>query len=193
MKKPDIEARLRVAFESICIAAAGAAPLDDFFGFDPLEEVLGPYGSEDTRIELSYLIGKARAYAEAADVDVLAQAIAYREEVEASSPAPEQGEAKIDPAVQAVLDGEIEEEDLGPLTSHDKLTYEQIRAIQNMAAWRAILRRRRGAWTPTEEEAFLDGVAVAYRACKQEKLIPAEWNGEERLLDRLSRLKREKP
>jgi hypothetical protein len=71
-----------------------------------------------------------------------------------------------------------------------RLSDEQVRAIRNMAYFRACLMRTEGQWSEEEEAAFLNGVASVFFACQSQDRVPAMWWLDAMpLLERLAHLK----
>jgi hypothetical protein len=66
--------------------------------------------------------------------------------------------------------------DFEPFSECDQpLTDQQVKAIRNMAYYRALLMRAQAKWSPEEEAAFLNGACCAFFACKSHLKIPAFW------------------
>src|SRR5690348_190650 len=71
---------------------------------------------------------------------------------------------------------EVGPQDFEPFSQCDqRLTAEQIKAIRNMAYYRACLMRAEGKWSAEEEAAFLNGVASVFFACQSQDKVPAMW------------------
>jgi hypothetical protein len=86
---------------------------------------------------------------------------------------------------------EVYAEDFEPHAQcEQRLTPEQVKAIKNMAYYRACLLRAERHWSPEEETAYLNGVASAFFACQSQDRLPATWFFDPLpLLERLARLK----
>lgn len=188
MKTFEIEAKLKDTLVRLRASARGLCDLEDCFTSD-LDDVASRF-TESTGREVVYLVGKARAYAEAAEVDLLAAAIECADEAE-NGPVKDEP-ASVDPTVQAVIDAELVEEDFGQTTCAAPFTPEQLAALLNMTNYRALMLSRNSPWSVEEEQAYLNGVACAFFAWGMGAALPAGWFlSPNRLLDRLRRLKKE--
>jgi len=70
----------------------------------------------------------------------------------------------------------VQTTDFEPFAECDcPLTDGQMKAIRNMAYFRACLMRSQNKWSAEEEDAFFNGVMTAFFACRNNVSVPALW------------------